>query len=255
MCPAERDTGTGVVDRLSEIFGAFDESHQRLTLAELTRRSGLPKSTVHRLVGDLRRLELLEHVDGHLQLGIRLFELGELVPRRRTLVDAALPYMTDLRAATGHTVHLAVLDEREVVYLHVLPGTTATRLPSRTGGRLPAHATGVGKAMLAFSPGAAVQAVLDGPLEKLSPYTITRPAFLARELRTIRGEGLAYDREESTIGVSCVAAPVLDADGFALAGLSVSGTTVGVDAKRLGPAVRTAALALGRAVSRARLVQ
>ncbi|GMA42228.1 IclR family transcriptional regulator [Mobilicoccus caccae] len=152
MCPAEQNGAPGLVDRLSAILDAFDDAHRRIALSELARRAGLPKSTVHRLVGDLVRHGLLERRDGRLQLGIRIFELGELVPRRRDLVDAALPHLSDLRAATGHTVHLAVMDDREVVYLHVLPGSASGILPSRTGGRMPAHATGVGKAQLAFSP-------------------------------------------------------------------------------------------------------
>ncbi|MDO5628225.1 MAG: IclR family transcriptional regulator, partial [Mobilicoccus sp.] len=221
MCPAERNAA-GVLDRLSAILESFDDSHQRLSLSELARRSGLPKSTTHRLVADLLRLELLEHLDGRLQLGMRIFELGELVPRRRGLVDAAAPFMTDLRSATGQTVHLAVLDDHEVVYLHIVAGTGAKRLPSRVGGRLPCHATGVGKAILAFSPSELVAAVLEAPLAKLSPYTIVRPAVLARELGTIHRSGISLDREESSVGTSCVAAPVLGPDGLALAAISVS---------------------------------
>lgn len=250
MCPAERNPSPGVLDRVSELFAAFDEDTQRLTLSELARRAEIPKSTVHRLVNHLARLGLLEVRDGQIQLGIRLFELGELVPRRRTLADAAAPHMIDLRDATGRTVHLAVLDGQDVVYVHITPGRTGPRMPSRIGGRLPVHATGVGKAILAFSPAATVQPIVEGPLPPMSPYTITLPGALGRELVSIRSSGVAYDREESTVGISCVAAPVLGPHGYAIAALSVSGTTAGTDVARLGPAVQTAALALSRAIAR-----
>lgn len=250
MCPADRNKAPGVLDRVSSLLNAFDASTQRLTLSDLARAAGLPKTTAHRLVGDLTRMGFLESRAGHIQLGMRLFELGELVPRRRTLADAATPYMTDLRDATGRTIHLAVLDGHDVVYMHILTGPAGPRMPSRVGGRVPCHATGVGKAILAFSPATIVQGVVEGPLPMLSPYTITRPGALGRELATIRGSGVAYDREESTLGVSCVAAPIIGTHGYAIAGLSVSGTTAGTDARRLGPAVQTAALALSRAITR-----
>ena len=239
---------------MSAILSAFDNSRRHLTLSELARRADLPKSTAHRIVGDLVRHNLLETEDGEIRLGMRVFELGELVPRRRTLLDAARPYLTDLRAATQHTVHLAVLVDREVLYLDVVPGLSGPRLPSRAGGRLPAHATGVGKAILAFSGSAVVQVVLESSLDAMTPYTITRPSLLARQLSTIRDQGIAHDREESTIGVSCVAAPVIGAAGYAVGAVSVSGTTPTIDARLLGPAVRTAALSLSRDVREGQLI-
>ena len=108
-------------------------------------------------------------------------------------------------------MHLAVLDGIEVVYVQILNSPGSTRLPSRLGGRLPAHATGVGKVILAYSPAEVVTARIDAGLTRLTPRTICTPGTLSRELETIRANGVAYDREESTVGIHCVAAPVFDA--------------------------------------------
>src|SRR5450755_3363957 len=141
-----------VLERGVALLSAFGADRGELGISELARRTGLPKSTVHRLAGELVRLGMLEPVGPQLRLGIRLFELGQLVPRRRTLRDAALPFMEDLREATRNSVHLAVLEGIEVVYVEILLSRASRSLPSRGCGRLPAHATGVGKAILAFSP-------------------------------------------------------------------------------------------------------
>ena len=121
-------------------------------------------------------------------------------------------------------------------------------MTSRTGGRLPAHATGVGKAILAYSSAATVRARIEAGLPRLTPRTIATPGALTRELRAIRTVGMAQDREESHLGVSCVAAPVFGADHKVRAGLSVTGATGSIDPATLGPAVRTAAFTLGRAL-------
>ena len=119
--------------------------------------------------------------------------------------------MADLREATRCTVHLAVLDGVDVVYVQILNSPGGRRLPSKLGGRLPAHATGVGKAILAYSVPEVVTARIDAGLPRLTPRTISTPGALTRELEQIRSSGVAYDREESTIGIHCVAAPVFDA--------------------------------------------
>ncbi|GGL40018.1 IclR family transcriptional regulator [Phycicoccus endophyticus] len=239
--------------RAAALLGAFDEAHPRLGVAELARRTGLARSTVHRLAGELVRLRLLDRAEGGTyRLGMRLFELGELVPTRRTLTDAALPLLEDLLEATHQRIHLAVLDGVEVVYVAIL-GAGEVDVASRTGGRLPAHATGVGKAMLAYAPPEVVRRRVEAGLPRLTPRTITTPGALTRELARIRAEGTAYDREESTVGVSCVAAPVVGTDGRVRAALSVTGRTAAIDPVRYGVAVRAAAVTLGRTLREAGL--
>jgi DNA-binding IclR family transcriptional regulator len=252
MRSTQRDsTPASVLERGIALLDAFDADHSELGVSDLARRTGMAKSTVHRLAAELVRLDLLEQAGPRLRLGIRLFELGQLVPRQRTLREAALPFMEDLREATRNSVHLAVLTGIEVVYVEILKARGSRSLPSRVGGRLPAHATGVGKAILAFSPPEVVTARIEAGLVRLSPHTIVAPGALARELRSIRDEGVSYDRQESDVGIVCAAAPVFGADGAVQAALSVTGRAERLDVPRMAPAVRTAALALSRQLAAA----
>jgi len=215
-------------------------------ISELARRSGLAKTTVHRLVHELGSCGLVEVTGDGVRLGIRLFELGSSVPRQRSLAEGALPFMRDLQQATGNTVHLAVLDGAEVVYLQILRGSGTRQLPSRVGGRMPAHATGVGKAILAFAPPQVVSALIAAGLERRTARTLVAAGALRRELARIRDRGVSFDREESGPGIVCAASPVFGADGAVLAALSLTGWSSRLDLDRVAPAVRTAALALSR---------
>ncbi|GAA4831692.1 IclR family transcriptional regulator [Saccharopolyspora rosea] len=235
-----------MVSRVAAVLGAFSASDRTLGVSELARRTGLPKSTVHRLTGELLEHRFLERDGTALRLGLRLFELGENVPRQRHLRDVALPHMADLRAATGQTVHLAVLDGTDVVYVQIVRSENSPKMPSRIGGRLPAHATGVGKALLAFAPPESLEAVLARGLRPMGPRTVTSPAILRRQLGRIRETGVAHDHEESGPGTVCAASPVLDDTGLAHAAISVSGWSGKLNVNRIAPAVHTTALALAR---------
>ena len=250
MRTAEWNQSTSVLERAVLILGAFRLEDTFLGISELARRTNLPKSTVSRLTSELLRLQFLERHDTGFRLGLTLFELGQLVVTPKELRRRAMGVMVDLRNATGHTVHLAVLDGADVVYMEILRGRGTPTLPSRVGGRVPAHATAVGKAMLAFSPPAALEAVLGRGLEQVANGTITDETALRAQLIEITSTGLAYEENESAPGSSCVASPVVDSGGALVAALSVSGSIGLLDAERVGPAVRTAALALGRQLPR-----
>ena len=246
MRTAEWDGGPSVLARAAAVLDAFGADTTELGISELARRTGLAKSTAHRLAGELVRIGWLEQAGTKVRLGMHLFELGQLVPRQRALREAALPFMEDLREATNSNVHLAVLEGIEVVYVEILRVRDSQPLPSRVGGRLPAHATGVGKAILAYSPADVVKARIDAGLTRRTAYTVIMPGPLMRELATIRESGISYDRQESAMGVVCAAAPVFGADGRVLGGLSVTGRAERLDTERMAPAVRTAALTLSR---------
>jgi IclR family transcriptional regulator, acetate operon repressor len=242
-------SGEGTLsDRIAAVLDAFGVHDGALGTAELARRTGLPRSTVHRIAADLVHAGLLERDGAQVRLGLRLFEIGQRVPRRRVLREAALPYLSDLREATRQTIHLAVLQGDEVVYLEILTAPDGPRLPSAVGGRLPASATGVGKAILAFSPPSVVDTVLSAGLPRLTERTVTAPGLLARQLDRIRRDGIAYDREESGPGVLCAAVPILDAGSTAIGAVSASGWSNRMRLDRIAPAVRTAALSLSRAL-------
>jgi IclR family transcriptional regulator, acetate operon repressor len=231
--------------RVVAVLGAFKGEENAVGPAELARRVGLPKSTVHRIVAALVAEGLLERHAAQVRLSVRLFEIGQRVPRQRVLRDAARPYMHDLLEATRQTVHLAILEGSQVVYVDILAAPGGPPLPSRVGGRLPAHVTGVGKAMLAFSPAETLRTVLEGNLSRVSERSTVAPGLLAKELARIRESGVAYDHEESGQGIVCAASPVL-AGSEVLGALSVSGRSTSIRLASVAPAVRTAALALSR---------
>lgn len=246
MRTAQWNDAVSVIDRVTALLGAFRAEDKQLGVSELARRANLPKSTVSRLVAELVEHRYLERDGTGVRLGLRLFELGELAAKPKELRSLALATMADLRDATGQTVHIAVLEGTEVVYIGILRGRDTPKLGSRVGGRLPAYATGVGKALLAFSTPDVAERVIDNGLVQLQPHTITDPGLLLRQLEKIRHSGIAYEREESGPGVTCAASPILTGNQHPVAAISVAGRVGLLDVRRVGPAVHTAALALGR---------
>lgn len=241
----ERNVPISVIGRTSRLLRVIEEAAGPVGISELAAGTGMAKGTVHRLVNQLVDERFVERTDdARLVLGVRLFELGASVPLPRTLTDVARPLMVDLHQATDRQIHLAVLDGVEVVYVEIVRG--GLPLSSSIGGRLPAHATGVGKAMLAYSPRAVVTERVEAGLPAMTPRTLVTPEDLARNLQDIRSEGTSYDHEESHLGVSCVAAPVFGADKRIRAAISATGQTPRMDLQRLGVAVRTAAFAISR---------
>jgi len=219
-----------------------------LTIREMARRSGIPKSTTHRLVGELVAWGALERGKNGIRLGARLFELGHLVPLHRTLREIAGPYAHGLNQFTHLTSNLAVRDGHEIVYVETVARQSLRGRNSRAGGRMPLHCTALGKAILAYSEPALVDEVLSGPLVKFSRHTITDPDVVRSELRSIRESKVAYDVEESQDGLFCVAAPLFVAQNQVIGAISVTGATKAAQAQRFAPAVRSTAAALSRAL-------
>jgi DNA-binding IclR family transcriptional regulator len=243
-----------VLDRVTAVFEAFGEQDQGLGISELARRANLPKSTVSRIAADLVGQRFLDRDGDKLYLGARLFELGQTVQRPRELRESALPVMTDLRNQTGHTISLAVLDGRDVVLLAIVHGRPAPRPPARVGGRLPAHATALGKAILAASAPDVVESVIDGGLARRTPRTIGEPATLLRELTEAHRSGTATEWEECAADLACVASVVLGRGAVPMAAISAAGSVGELCDDRLASAVRAAARTLSRrnAISRVR---
>jgi DNA-binding IclR family transcriptional regulator len=248
---AEWNDAGSVLGKVDRILDAFDAEHTSLTLAALARRTGLAKSTLHRLVGMLVGTGMLEREGADLRLGLRLFELGQLVPRQRALRDAALPFMEDLFEATHETVHLGVPDGVEILYVEKITGHHAVRSPSRVAGRMPLYCTAIGKALLAFSPPELLERVIDAGLVARTPYTIVSPAVLRASVAEVVRVGVAFDREEASLGLACAAAPVFGQRGRLVGALSISVATSRVEPDRVAPAVKAASLSLSRALASA----
>ncbi|MQA98174.1 MAG: helix-turn-helix domain-containing protein [Streptosporangiales bacterium] len=249
----ERRTGPvpkSVLARGLRLLDAFGSGDAELTLAQLAARTGLPKPTAHRLLGELVRWGGVERTAGGYRLSMRLFVLGQRAPRPRGLREAALPYLEDLYEATHENIHLAVLDGVDTLFLEKVTGRRAMPIVSRVGGRLPAYCTATGKLFLALGPADRLRQVLAAGLAHYTPRTIVMPGLLRRELDRTLERGYALNREESEAGVSAIAAPIIDADGGVTAAISITGSSRRLDLERLAPAVRTAARALSRELAR-----
>jgi DNA-binding IclR family transcriptional regulator len=252
MSLAERDSGSasvGGLERAAAILAAFDPHHRELTLAALVARSGLPRSTLHRTADRMIQLGWLDKPHDRYRIGNRLFEISSLAPIRHELREAVLPFLQDLYHATRTAVQLGVLAGNQVLVVEKISGHRPMPMLSQTGGMIPAHCSALGRAILAHSEQACVDTVIEAGLTARTPRTITSPLALRRELAAIPDRGLAIDREEGNIGISCVAAPIFGPLGDVVAALSVTGPTALVRADRAGPAVRLAAAAASRAYS------
>lgn len=234
--------GQSVTSRVLAILGAFDIAHPRLSLSEISRRSGLPLATTHRLIGELVAWRGLNRCDdGAYEIGLRLWEVGLLGPLHTRLREVALPFLQTLYEATRENVHLAVRDGNDALYVEKLSGHRSVPIISHIGGRLPLHATGVGKALLAHETPEFQREYLARPLVRPTRYTIVEPGRLYTDLKATVQRGYAVTREEMTLGTCSVAAPILDGSGRPVAAIGVVVHSVRVEPAKLAPPIRLAA--------------
>lgn len=238
-----------VLARANLLLGAFGPRHRYLSLSDLVVRTGLPKSTVHRTAQQMRDLGWLVYHDTKYSLGIQLFELAGLVAVRHELRETVFPFMADLYETTRATVHLGVRVQHEVLYVEKLAGHDRVIDESRVGGRLPLYRTGIGKVLLAFSSEAVLQEVLRHGMTPRTSATIVTESRLRRELAEVVEFGVAFDREESVVGVACVAAPIYGPDRTVVAAISVTGRANNARLHRLAPVVANAARGASRALT------
>ena len=219
------DLGT-VLGKVVAVLSAFQADDHGLSLAELQRRTGLPKGTLHRVVGDLVEVRLLDRTDHGYRLSVQVFQLGMRATVERGLLEVATPFMEDLYERTHETVNLGVLDGSEIVYVAKIGGHQQAPAPSRVGGRLPLHCTAIGKALLAFSPPELFVRVVEEGLARRTPRTVVAPGLLRQQLDRVAETGVAFEYEESAVGIACIAAPVLDVDDRPVAAISVTGPAI-----------------------------
>jgi DNA-binding IclR family transcriptional regulator len=242
-------TPDSVLGKVKLLLTAFADDDE-LTLAELSRRTGLPKSTVFRLCQELVAGGLLERWGAAYRLGLWLWEIGQQVPRQRILREAALPFMEDLFVATKETVHLAIRDGIEVLYVEKIMGHRAVESPSRVAGRLPLSCTATGKAMLAYSSHHLLGQVVAAGLASYTPHSVATPMALAAQLERVRRDGVAVEIEETRVGHASLAAPVLGARRTVVAALSITLPTARLSVPRLSVPLRNAAMGLSKRLAR-----
>ncbi|WP_369046713.1 IclR family transcriptional regulator [Sinomonas sp. P10A9] len=185
-------TRDSIISRVVRILSCFDRSTAALSLSSLARRSGLPLTTAHRITDELLRHGLLERDSaGDLRPGLRMWELANRASHALTLREACLPFMEDVQAAVHHHVTLAVLDRGSALYVERLSAPESPLAAANIAQRMPLHASSSGLVLLAFSEAAVQARALAGPLEKVTPETVTDPAALRRTLADIRQKGFA----------------------------------------------------------------
>lgn len=243
--PLPRDPDRGdmrsVVGKIEAILDAFTADDLRLSLAELVRRTDLPKTTVHRICHVLAAAGMLERIDGGYRLGLRLFELGQLVPRQRILREAAQPYLQELLYQSKAMIHLAILDGLDALVIERLSPYRQPTRHAQVAGRMPLHCTAVGKALLAFASPATVTDVLREGLPRRTPHTITSALHFTRALERARQEGVATELEEMHVGYLAVGAPILNAESLPAAAVSATAPLHNTRIEHLTGLVRGAA--------------
>ncbi|WKG05905.1 IclR family transcriptional regulator [Mycolicibacterium sp. HK-90] len=235
-----RDAAVSMVDRVALILNAFDEPGKHLRLDQIVSRTELPRSSTHRILKQLHSAGLLQHRRDGYTLAASPLPVTRMVDHSQ-LRGVASPTLSRLHADTGLVVQLGVLFGGDVIYLDKVAGRNSAVVPTRVAGQSPAHASALGKTMLAQLPAEEVDAVLGPRLTRCTRSTISDLPTLHRELARIRSRhGLAYDNEELTIGLTSVAAPLRTADGE-VAGLSLTGAVPLHRLQRTAPFVIRAA--------------
>ena len=246
------------VERVIVLLAALGRADRPLTITQLGEASSLPRPTVYRLIQTLTDQGMTAHVEGGYVIGPRILWLAGQRLEQIELRTVGRAVLLDLRDRTGETVHLAVLEQGQVVYIDKTEASGPLRMASAIGKIMPAHCTALGKAMLAHLPADDVARVLDTwGLPARTAHTITQRPKLLTELATVRARGYALDNVENEEGVRCVGAPIFDHRGHVAGAVSVSGPTRSVTLervrRRLGPQVAAAAAEISQALGWTRI--
>lgn len=241
---SEYEKGNSVLERAFRLLEAFGTRGESVGLATLAERSNLAKPTAYRLLSQLCAMGMVSREGRNYRPGLRLFELGSLLPETVRVHDVTQRFERDLYEITHETVHVGMRTGTDVLYLDKLCGNTPIAA-TRVGIRRPLYCTGIGKAILAASPPEVLHATMAAGLRSRTRYTITDERRLATEIEEIRSQGVAFDHGEFNLGIKCVAAPVLDANGDATMAISVAGPAVPrFNVERLAHQVKQAAASI-----------
>ena len=211
------------------ILECFTPVQRELTLSQISRQLGMPKSTALNLIRTLesRGYLLYSHNSQTYQLGYNVMTLSYNLRTSMPVIQYALPFLEELQVKTGENIYLTSHVDGQVLYLEGVYPSIRIGNYSVAGKRLPLHCTGCGKAMLAYLPEDEFEAVLKRwGLPAITPHTITTRERIEQECAAIRARGYATDREEETLGVKCVAVAIRDGSGYPCGAVSISGTTI-----------------------------
>jgi IclR family KDG regulon transcriptional repressor len=240
-----------VIDRAAQILDCFGFDHQELSVSEIGAKTGLHRSTAHRILMALEYNDLIKQnpSTGKYHLGIKLFKLGHQAVSQLNLREICRPFLSRLMNDTKETIHLAVLDDDQVLYLDKVEGPHALRMPSRVGRYIPTYCTSLGKAMLSCLDDQEVKSILRR--QTLKPHTentVKNINQLLADLRSVRKRGYAVDNEEIEIGLRCVGAPLRDYTGGMVGAISVAAPSARLSEKNT-PVIGRMVIAIAAEIS------
>ncbi len=239
------------VERALDVLLCFSRNTPELTMTQIAEQIGMNKSTVHRLLATLegKRFVQRDPATGMYSLGIRILQMAYLTLEHNDLRPIAAPFLRQLNELYRETVHLAVLDDADVLFLDVIESPQRVKLAAAVGQRLPGFATAAGKAILAFMPEERARQVLERGMPQYTRNTPQSPEAFLADLQAVRQRGYALDKEELEEGINAIAAPILDRDNCPIATVSIAGPAYRLTVERMveiGPRLVDAARDIAR---------
>lgn len=212
--------------KAARVVDVLAEAGQPMSLASMSLELKISKSTLHGIISTLVEVGFLvqEQKTGRYQLGTRLFEIGSAISNQWNVRKIAYPFIQQISADLGETVHMAILDEYEVLYINKQESQSSIRIVTDIGVKLPAHCTGLGKALLSGLSMLELQYMISiKGLKRHTAATLATPEALWNDLEQIRSRGYAMDEQEFVEGLRCVAVPISNHAGEIISAISVSG--------------------------------
>jgi IclR family transcriptional regulator, KDG regulon repressor len=248
----ERENMVKSVSRALDIITLVSLKREGLGVTEIANQMDINKSSVYRILTTLAQYGYIEQdaESGRYRLGYTFLDISSKLLESIDIRTEAKPYLRELEKYTDEVIHLVVYDQGEVVYIEKFEGTETLRMHSKVGKRAPMHCTGVGKAILAHLPQIVTEDIINRKgLPVHTKYTITNREQFLLELEAVQQRGYALDLQENEIGITCIAVPIFDNKGNAVAALSVSGPTIRMTEERIEE-LRPHVLGAGANISR-----
>jgi IclR family transcriptional regulator, KDG regulon repressor len=215
------------IDKALDLLEFLSGNGNEIGIAEISKRLEMGLSTVHRILNTLksRGYVIQNQKNTKYRLGIKLFELGCEVQNTKSLIKIIRPYLRKLSKMINETINLAILEGKEVIYLDTIESSEILRTGIHQGTRLPAHCTALGKALLAFLPEQDFNDLYKNneTLVSITPNSISSFDELKKELKKVKEQGYAMDREEFKAGINCISYPIFNANKEAIAAISLTG--------------------------------
>jgi DNA-binding IclR family transcriptional regulator len=219
------------VHKALQVLSYLGQQRRELSLKEVAHGVGFPQTTTYKYLCTLQSSGFVARDPSTdlYRLGVRLWELGQLVNGDLQIRKVALPLMQTLRDRYNETVNLGVLDGKEVVYVEMVESRLSLRMHAQLGGKDPVYSTALGKAIIAFLPEDEWENHLPKQLKARTPHTLTTLSALRQDLRTTRLRGYSVDRAENEEGARCIGAPIFDSYNTPVAAVSLSAPAMRLD--------------------------